>query len=476
MKRALEAIIKSLSKDEIRFFKLFLNRTQNRNRKDIELFDYMRKKKSFSTKDILNKLKTNANNFYQIKNRLYHELNNSMVWQHIWKDSQSKSFSLVLLSRVYRNKGELDLAFHYLQIAEKESKESELYEVLSIVYTEILNLSHELISIDVDLYLKRKRGNIKVLSNIDEIDLLLAKLMYDIKTKQNYSSPNSLLSKLIKGKYNELSADSDVLTSPIFRIKLFKMYSRLLLQDGDYKKLEIYLVESYSVFIKDKFFNRYNHNEKLTLLTYIANCLYKNKKYTESLKYTENLFEAMNEYDGFLSDKYLFYYYNNLVLNYSVQDKNKALNILDKARRNEVIKKLPSYNTFIYLNTALIYYQLDKFVKASKNISRLIIQDDFLLLDKSFRLRLYIVDIIIKYELVKDGEVLKKIDLIFKKFKAILNKEIHLRELNFLNIIIKKINAQDYTKDIKLFLKEESNNNYQEDDIISYNKWLLRKC
>jgi hypothetical protein len=399
-----------------------------------------------------------------------------MVWQHIWKDSQSKSFSLVLLSRVYRNKGELDLAFHYLQIAEKESKESELYEVLSIVYTEILNLSHELISIDVDLYLKRKRGNIKVLSNIDEIDLLLAKLMYDIKTKQNYSSPNSLLSKLIKGKYNELSADSDVLTSPIFRIKLFKMYSRLLLQDGDYKKLEIYLVESYSVFIKDKFFNRYNHNEKLTLLTYIANCLYKNKKYTESLKYTENLFEAMNEYDGFLSDKYLFYYYNNLVLNYSVQDKNKALNILDKARRNEVIKKLPSYNTFIYLNTALIYYQLDKFVKASKNISRLIIQDDFLLLDKSFRLRLYIVDIIIKYELVKDGEVLKKIDLIFKKFKAILNKEIHLRELNFLNIIIKKINAQDYTKDIKLFLKEESNNNYQEDDIISYNKWLLRKC
>ena len=160
MKRALEAIIKSLSKDEIRFFKLFLNRTQNKNRKDIELFDYMRKKKSFSTKDILNKLKTNANNFYQIKNRLYHELNNSMVWQHIWKDSQSKSFSLVLLSRVYRNKGELDLAFHYLQMAEKESKESELYEVLSIVYTEILNLSHELISIDVDLYLKRKRDNI----------------------------------------------------------------------------------------------------------------------------------------------------------------------------------------------------------------------------------------------------------------------------------------------------------------------------
>ena len=109
-----------------------------------------------------------------------------MVWQHIWKDKQSKSFSFVLLSRICKNKGKLELALHFLEKAEKEAINSELYEVLSIIYTEVIQLSHELISIDVDHYIELKRNNIKILAEIDEIDLLLAKIMYDIKTKQNF--------------------------------------------------------------------------------------------------------------------------------------------------------------------------------------------------------------------------------------------------------------------------------------------------
>ena len=121
-----------------------------------------------------------------------------MVWQHIWKDKQSKSFSFVLLSRVYKNKGELELSYHYLKKAEKEALDSELYEVLSIIYSEIIQISHELISIDVDHYIKLKRNNIKILSEIDEMDLLLAKIMYDIKTKQNFAKSDGNLINLIK--------------------------------------------------------------------------------------------------------------------------------------------------------------------------------------------------------------------------------------------------------------------------------------
>ena len=139
MNNALDTIVQSISKEEVRFFKLFLKRTDNKNRKDTDLFDLIRRKNGdYTTKDALKKLKTNPNNYYQVKNRLYHELNNSMVWQHIWKDKQSKSFSFVLLSRVYKNKGELELSFHYLKKAEKEAIYSELYEVLSIIYSEII--------------------------------------------------------------------------------------------------------------------------------------------------------------------------------------------------------------------------------------------------------------------------------------------------------------------------------------------------
>ena len=472
MNNALDTIVQSLSKEEVRFFKLFLKRTESKNRKDVDLFDLIRRKNGdYTTKDALKTLKTNPNNYYQVKNRLYHELNNSMVWQHIWKDKQSKSFSFVLLSRVYKNKGELELSFHYLKKAEKEAIDSELYEVLSIIYSEIIQISHELLSVDVDHYIELKRNNIKILSEIDEMDLLLAKIMYDIKTKQNFGKSDSSLVKLIKTKYGKISKEKNLVNSPRFRIRLFKMYSRLLLQERDYQSLEKFLIESNNEFEKDKLFDRSNHNEKLTLLTYLTNCLYKTKQYKQSLKYAELLLISMKEYDSFLYDKYLFYYYNMLVLNYAKTDKKKALDYLNKASKNEVIKKLPSYTSFIYLNKSLIYFHEDNFIDAQKNMSRLILQEDFLLLDKAFQLKVLIADVIIRF---KNGHqyIIDKIEDIRKNHKQLLLDEECVRDREMINIISKKINHENIADDKKRLLSCMSDYDSEDLDIISYNIWL----
>ena len=472
MNNALDTIVQSLSKEEVRFFKLFLKRTDNKNRKDVDLFDYMKKKKGdFTTKDILKKLETNPNNYYQIKNRLYHELNNSMIWQYIWKDKQSKSFSFVLLSRVYKNKGELELSYHYLKKAEKEAIHSELYEVLSIIYSEIIQLSHELISIDVDHYIELKRNNIKILSEIDEMDLLLAKIMYDIKTKQNFGKSDSSLVKLIKTKYGKISKEKNLVNSPRFRIRLFKMYSRLLLQERDYQSLEKFLIESYNEFGTDKLFNRSNHNEKLTLLTYLSNCLYKTKKYKQSLKYSEELLSGMKEYDCFLHDKYLFYYYNILVLNYAKTDKEKALDYLNKASRSEVIKKLPSYNSFIYLNRSLIYYYENNYKESQKNIARLIMQEDFLLLDKSFQLKILVTELMIRM-IVSNKNLNDKITRIESDYKSLLLEENYIREKKMIDLIFKKVSDGDVVDNKEDLLSSMSDSDSEDLDIISYNIWI----
>ena len=474
MNNSLDTIVQSLSKEEIRFFKLFLKRTDSKNRKDVDLFDLIRRKNGdYTTKDALKTLKTNPNNYYQVKNRLYHELNNSMVWQHIWKDKQSKSFSFVLLSRVYKNKGELKLSFHYLKKAEKEAIDSELYEVLSIIYSEIIQISHELLSIDVDHYIKLKRNNIKILSEIDEMDLLLAKIMYDIKTKQNFGKSDGSLVKLIKIKYAKISKEKNLVNSPRFRIRLFKMYSRLLLQENDYKSLEEFLMESYNDFLKVDLFDRSNHDEKLTLLTYLTNCLYKTKKYKKSLKYSEELLSGMKEYDYFLYDKYLFYYYNILVLNFAKTDKEKALYYLNKASRSEVIKKLPSYNAFIYLNRSLIYYYEDNFKESQKNIARLIMQKDFLLLDKSFQLKILITELMINILLLNEN-LTDKIILIKKNYNFLLLEKHHIREKKMIDLILKKNYKDDIAVDKKDLLSIISDSASEDIDIISYNTWLKK--
>ena len=249
------------------------------------------------------------------------------------------------------------------------------------------------------------------------------------------------------------------------------MYSRLLLQERDYQSLEKFLIESNNEFEKDKLFDRSNHNEKLTLLTYLTNCLYKTKQYKQSLKYAELLLISMKEYDSFLYDKYLFYYYNMLVLNYAKTDKKKALDYLNKASKNEVIKKLPSYTSFIYLNKSLIYFHEDNFIDAQKNMSRLILQEDFLLLDKAFQLKVLIADVIIRF---KNGHqyIIDKIEDIRKNHKQLLLDEECVRDREMINIISKKINHENIADDKKRLLSCMSDYDSEDLDIISYNIWL----
>lgn len=249
------------------------------------------------------------------------------------------------------------------------------------------------------------------------------------------------------------------------------MYSRLLLNKRDYNSLEIFVIKSYDEFEIDKLFDRYNHNDKLTMLTYIANCLFKTNKYNQSLRYAEILLKNMCEYDSFLYDKYLFYYYNILVQNYSITDKDKALDYLDKASKNEVIKKIPAYNSFIYLNRSLIFYDLDDFKRSKQNISRLIMQEDFLFLDKSFQLKILITSVIIIYNISKK-HAKEKINEIKNNYNTLLKTENHYRDTMFLELISKKLSASDLVKDKDIFLSNITDEESKELDIIGYNSWV----
>ena len=473
----LNQIINCLTKDEIRFYKLFVNRTNSTSkgiRKDVELFDFIRKNKSdkYSTKDILIKLKiSNSNNYYQLKSRIYNDLNNSLTWQHISKDNQSQSFSYILLSRIFKNKGELNISFNYLLKAEKSAIEKELFEMLSIVYSEIIELSHELILIDIDKYISLKKHNINLLREIDQIDMLLAKIMFDIKTKQNFSKSNPTLVALINDKIKESNNNKFIINSPRFRMRLFKMYSRVLLQNKEYGALEDYLLLSWKEFNEQKLFNRSNHEEKLTLLTYLTNCLYKNNNYKKSLYYAEELKLAMKEFDAYLEDKYLFYYYNSLVLNYSIDNKKKSLEILKIASKNDVIQKMPAYTSFIYLNTSVIYFQQEKFKLSKKNLSRLILQKDFLYLDKAIQFHILIFEILVLINLKDYQSAKEKNQQLLSNFKKIIAALEYKMDQDFLLIIGKILSKEECQDNVKFFLSKHISN---DSSLINYNDFLKK--
>jgi len=179
----------------------------------------------------------------------------------------------------------------------------------------------------------------------------------------------------------------------------------------------------------------------------------------------------MKEYDCFLHDKYLFYYYNILVLNYAKTDKEKALDYLNKASRSEVIKKLPSYNAFIYLNRSLIYYYEDNYKESQKNIARLIMQEDFLLLDKSFQLKILVTELMIRM-MLSNKNLNDKITSIKKGYDTLLLEENHIREKKMIDLIFKMIHNDDIEVEKKDLLSIMSDSESEDIDIISYNIWI----
>lgn len=186
--------------------------------------------------------------------------------------------------------------------------------------------------------------------------------------------------------------------------------------------------------------------------------------------------QAMNAYDKMLYNKYLFFYYNSLVINYSSLNKEKALLILKEAKENDIIKGLPTFSVFIYLNTALIYFDQEKYKLARKNISRLILQKDFIELDKSFQMKILISELIITYSSNEFDRLEEKIKHIKLKFKKLLSNEI--RETTVLEIINDLIFCSNIYVDKKLNKKINrlveiiSDDESKNQDIISYNEWL----
>lgn len=481
----LQKIIISLNKEEIRFYKLFASRTnESKDRKDVLLFDYIRKQNNtdYDEQEIAKKLyKNNSNAFYQLKNRVFKDLNKSMMLQHLEKEKDLSVMQSVLLARIYKRRGDVELSFYFLKKAEKKAASIESFELLSIIYNEILKLSYDMVAIDVGEYIQRKKENNEKLNWIQEVDLLLAAVMHKIKTSQNFSSKGESVNTILQEVLKNFTDNPNIPKSPKFRIKVYQLVSRILLQNHDFMALEEYLLHTLDEFNRDNIFSKTTHEDKLTILTYLTNCLYKTHKLKKSLEYAEKLKSAMSEHGGFLYNKYLFYYYNALVINYSVLDKNNALKILEEAKNNPIIKQLPTYTVFIYLNTALIYFDQGKFHLAIKNLSRLLLHNDFVNIGKSFQLKIQVASLIIRFELGDFDIIETNIKHITKTYKEQLDLDEFQRDALIIQIISSLIFCNNLsqdkilTKKINQFIALEKDTIAADSDVINYNSWLRGK-
>ena len=187
-------IISILNREESRNLKIFLNRTNaSETRKDAALFDFARKNHpEINESKIVKQLypQEDKNSFYRLKNRLLSDINKSLLLLHYNKIDYNSIINLMSLSQIFQQKGECRTALNYLKKAEKQAIKNEYFDLLDLIYSHLIRLSHESIEFNPIEYIEKRKENYKSLRVLQEIDDVLAALIYRVKISQNFSTHN----------------------------------------------------------------------------------------------------------------------------------------------------------------------------------------------------------------------------------------------------------------------------------------------
>ncbi len=477
----LPRIIRSMNKEEVRFFKLYEAGMTSRDRKDLQLFDYIRSNgKEYDEEIIFKKLypAQNKNPFYRLKNRLLGDISRSLHLQHFEKEENISALNHLVLAHLFLLRNEPDIACYYLHKAEVKAIKSGNLELLDLIYGEYIKLAHEKTDINPETYIQKRIANRQRIDRLRQIDDILAVVTYQLRKTQNLQPGTSPVIKLLEKTVNEISRDKSLHRSPELRFSLYHAVSRILLQKRDYQSLQDYLLRIYHEFEKEKLFVRSNHDTRLQMLTYLVNALFKNGHYRESLRYAELLRKNMEMYHHLLYDKYFFFYYNSLVINYSKLDPRKAIAILEDLMENPKIKNHGYYMMFVLLNLMILYYDLGEFKTAIRYLNKLYLLDDFKKADISLRFRVTMAELIIRYEL-RDFDLLEyKINRARKDFRHYLKKNEGQKDLDFIILLRKIINSASFRHDkrvinlVRKFKEKYHTADSDEQEIISYHGWL----
>lgn len=478
----LNNIIRSLTKEEVRQFKLLSTRMQSKgDRKDLLLFDTIRNSKNYDEKKTATKLYgKNKNGFYRLKNRLGSSVNKSILVHYFESDEQLDVWSQLNLYHIFKHRKQHEVAYSFLRKAERLAVKNESYELLEIIYYEMIKLYDSIEDINPEEVMRKRNANAEMLQNISEIDQVLAYVVYQLHKTQNFSSGdpvNTFLEKTIQ----KVSSNKNLLKNQKLQFRIYEAVSKNLLQKYDYVKLEEYLLLTYKKFSQLKWFDKKNHDSKLQMITYIVNSLFKNKKYKLSLQYAELLGKEIRAYDDALFDKYYFFYINSQVINYAELDVKKAISLLEELKKHPLQAKQEYYKVFTYLNLGIFYFnemQLDKSISHFHNLTLL---KAFKNLDPALQLKISVTELMVRYDMQELQILEYRMNQIKRTFKKLLAEKKFEREHQFLKILSLLINCAQPAHDTKLLKKIDLFVALKpmllpdDSEITSYNKWLQSK-
>jgi len=474
-------IVNSLSKEEIRSFKLYLRRSlQKLDDAPVNvLFENYRKNLYKNDNEIYVALfpDVKKNAFYRLKNRMIEDIYKSLLQLNYDKNDEILIRNTIILADIFVFKSEFKIAYKLLNKAAQKAVKNEFFALQEIIYDKILALARQNSDVPVLEIIKKKNAVIEEKQKSSKVNDLIAELNYKLRKSNFQLKDQNIVESLDKIK-NQLENSHLLETSTQVKFMVQNNISYILLSNSDYHSLDVYLKTEYDKHTKAKVFTKNNYRQKLIMLAWLANANLKLLKFDLAISYAEQLRKSLDAHKKLFYNNFIWAYYQTLfIASYYKGDLDNCLELLEPLKQQISAKDSIVYFTFVNFNLIIVHYSLQNIKQASRYINNLLNPDSFKKLSPDLKLDIIIMDLILYFDNNDFEYLLYTIKNIKRKFNHILKLEAYKHQKEFINLLelVSKSNDKlgntTFKKRVKIFIDEAPKFEPGKNEGLDYKVW-----
>ena len=398
----INAIISTFSTEEQQRFVAYLEKKNKRNdTKNIQLFKLLAKDE-FSSSDICFKLYKSDNRvaYHALRKRLYQSLIDFIANVNLEEENSvdMQIIKYIIASRTFLLRNQPKVAYKILDKAEVLASEHQLFSILNEIYHTKIQYAYTNPTLDINTLIQVFKQNQRNHFLEDQLNIVYAKMrqtLNDITYKGEVLDFETILNQTLEE--HNISLSESMSFKSLYQLMAIVNISAFV--TNDYLKTEAFLINTYKTIAayKSKDKQLFYHIEVLYI---IANTLFRNKKFSESMFYLElmqqQMFQKRQKFYNSFKLKY------NLLLGLNLNFNNqqdKAIALLETFKN---LKHADIESTLdIYLSLVMFYIQKNDYKKAHHIFSKFYHTDKWYIekAGKEWVLKKNLIEIILHIEL-----------------------------------------------------------------------------
>ena len=479
----LNIIVSTFSNEDRQRFIAHLEKKNKRNdTKNIQLFNYLLNNE-LSSQDICFKLygtlKKDA--YHALRKRLYQSIIDFVANSSLQGESSTEMqiIKFILASRAFLQNKQCKIGYKILNKAEILAKEYFLFSLLNEIYHTKIQYAHTNDNENLDFLISDLIRNQKNIHLENELNIVYAKIrqtLNRITYKGEVLDFQTILNNTLK-EHGIKTRDSMSFKS---LYQLVSIASISAFVSKDYLKIEPFLIDTYKSILK------YKNKEKqvyyhIQILYAIANALFRNKKFNESIYYLELMYEQMILNRKKYFNAFKLKYNLLLALNYNFSNKQlpaiKLLEQFSKIKHEDIETLLD-----IYLSLIMFNFQKNNLKDAHTIFSKFYHTDNWYIekAGKEWVIKKNLMEILLHIDLGNVNLVESRLLSFKRNYSNYLKSINQQRVLTFLNLVEIFYKKPEIAKSKAFKDTIESSFNwietYREDIfVLSFYSWLKSK-